>query len=46
VRVNATLVSPHGKAPRVNESYKELRRLIFDVDFRITDSRYLSGPVL
>ena len=32
---NAILVRRHGMAPRVNESCKEMRRLIFEVDLKI-----------
>ena len=34
VYLNAIIFSHHGIAPRVNESCKEMRRLIFDVDLK------------
>ena len=43
---NAILVSRHGMAPQVNESCKEMRRLIFEVDIKINSQQIISGPVL
>ena len=48
VRVNAVLISSHAMTPHVNESCKEMKRLIFEVDSekKKTHSRQISGPVL